>query len=505
MSKEKQKIISNGVKKYKIVSVTPEIDPYSKTGGLGDVSRSLPKSLHRLGHDVIVVTPFYKRAIDRKKHKLERIYTDVKLRIDKETELQVSYYRAELLPGLKVYFVRNDKYFSRRKELYGSTHENARFYLFDIATLKLISLLKFKADIIHCHDWPSGLIPQLKKTRFKSSKTLANAATVFTIHNLVFQLGSNWWEIPLKHKDNGKKALPLFSDPNIEYINFAKRAILNADAINTVSETYAEEILKPTFGQDLHRILINRQHKLFGVVNGIDYKELNPKNDKTIYKNYDHKKIQRKKLNKKYVQKLFKLEIDENVPILCTTSRVTFQKGFELILEIINRLMYFDLQIIIAGAGDKRFLGELKKVAKKFPHKLAVIPSHEKLLKYENQIYAGSDMILLPSHYEPCGINQMKAFRYGCVPIVRSTGGLNDTVINFEPDNEGNGFKFKNYNSQELLVAITRALETYKYSKVWRDLVCRGMKPSFSWDVPAQKYIELYKEAIKFKKQDESR
>jgi len=491
------------MKNYKIVSISSEVDPYSKTGGLADVARSLPKSLHRLGHEVIIVTPFYKQILDREKYKLEKIYSDVKLHIDKENEAQVSYYRTELLPGLKVYLVRNDKYFSRRKSLYGSSHENARFYLFDVAVLKLISLLKFKADILHCHDWQSGLIPYLKKTRFKNSKTLADAAVVYTIHNLVFQLGSNWWEVPSKYKDKGKKALPLFNDPSIEYINFAKRAILNADAINTVSETYAEEILKPSFGQDLNRILINRQHKLFGVVNGIDYHNLNPKNDKTIYRNYDHKSIQEKKANKKYIQKLFKLKVDENVPILCTTSRVTFQKGFELILEIINRLMYSDLQMIIAGAGDKRFINELKKVAKKFPDKLAIIPSHEKTLKYETQLYAGSDMILLPSHHEPCGINQMKAFRYGCVPIVRSTGGLNDTVVNFEPGNDGNGFKFKNYNSQELLVTITRALETYKYPKIWRDLVLRGMGPSFSWDVPAIEYVELYKKALKFKKQDE--
>ncbi|MBT6691705.1 glycogen synthase [Candidatus Parcubacteria bacterium] len=491
------------MKKLKIVSITSEVHPYSKTGGLADVSRSLAKALHRAGNDVIIITPFYAKVIDRKKHKLEKIYSDVKLYIDKKNEVKVSYYRAELLPGLKVYFIRNDKHFSRRKELYGSGHEGARFYLFNVAALKLVSLLKFKADVLHCHDWQTGLVPYLKNTRFKKSRTLANAATVFTIHNLVFQLGSNWWEIPPKYKDKGKKALPLFNDPKIEYINFAKRAILSADAINTVSETYAQEILKRSFGQDLHRVLINREHKLFGVVNGIDYKDLNPKNDKTIYRNYDHKKIQRKKLNKKYIQKLFKLKVDQDVPILCTTSRVTYQKGFELILEIVNRLMHFDIQLIIAGSGDKNFISKLKKVAKKFPDKLAVIPSHEKTLKYENQLYAGSDIILLPSHHEPCGINQMKAFRYGCVPVVRSTGGLNDTVINFEPGNEGNGFKFKNYSSQELLVAITRALETYKYHKVWRDLVCRGMKPSFSWDVPGKEYIELYKKAIKFKKQDE--
>ncbi|MDP2812726.1 MAG: glycogen/starch synthase [bacterium] len=489
-------------KNFKIVSISSEVDPYSKTGGLADVARSLPKSLHRLGHEVIIITPFYGRIINREKYKLEKIYSEVKIEIDQKNEINASYYRAELMPGLKVYFVRNDKYFSRRKSLYGSSHENARFYFFDMAALKLVSLLKFKADIIHCHDWQSGLIPYLKKTRFKNSQTLSGAAVVYTIHNLVFQLGSNWWEVPLKYKDQGKSALPDFNDRKIEYINFAKRAILNADVINTVSETYAQEILKRSFGQDLHRILINRQHKLFVIVNGIDYYNFNPKNEKSIYRNYDYKKLQRKKLNKKHIQKLFNLKIDQEIPVLCTTSRISYQKGFSLILEVLNKLLVFDIQMIIAGAGDNNFIKELKKIAKKFPDKLAIIPSHEETLKYETQLYAGSDMILLPSHYEPCGINQMKAFRYGCVPIVRSTGGLSDTVIDYQPGNFGNGFKFTNYNSQELLMAITRALETYKYHKVWRDLVCRGMKPSFSWDLPAQKYLELYKTAIKLKKEN---
>lgn len=491
------------MKKLKIVSITSEVKPYSKTGGLGDVASSLPKALYRLGHEVIIITPFYAKVIDRQKYKLERIYSDVKLWIDSQNEPKVSYYRTELKPGLKVYFIRNDKFFSRRKELYGSTRENARFYLFDVAALKLISLLKFKADIIHCHDWQTGLIPQLKKTRFKKSQTLAKAATVFTIHNLIFQLGQNWWEIPLRHRDNGKKALPFFDDPKLEYINFAKRAILNADIVNTVSETYAEEIMKKSFGQDLHRILTNREHKLFGVVNGIDAKEFNPHNDPSLYRNYDYKHVQRKKLNKKFIQKLFKLPVNEDLPILCTTSRVTFQKGFELIIKIIDELMNFNLQLIVIGTGDKTFLKELNKIAKKYPDKFVLIPSHEKNQQYETQVYAGSDIFLLPSHHEPCGINQLKSLRYGCVPIVRQTGGLSDTVLNFEPgDNNGNGFIFKEYSSKELLIAVTRALETYKHKHIWRALVCRGMKASSSWELPANKYIQLYKKAKNFKNEN---
>jgi starch synthase len=284
------------MKKLKIVSISAEVHPYSKTGGLGDVARSLPKALHRLGHEVIIITPFYSQIIEAEKFNIKKIFSDVKIKIDDKNEESVSYYRAELLPGLKVYFIGNEKYFSRHKKLYGSQHENARFYLFDIAALKLISLLKFEADIIHCHDWHTGLVPYLRQNRFKKSQTLAKAVMVYTIHNLVFQLGHNWWEVPADKKDKGVKALPLFNNKDVEYINFAKRAIIYADVVNTVSETYSEEILKPSFGQDLHRVLRNRKDRLFGIVNGIDYKEYNPINDKNLVINYDHKKIQRKSL-----------------------------------------------------------------------------------------------------------------------------------------------------------------------------------------------------------------
>ncbi len=486
------------MKALKIVSISSEVHPFSKTGGLGDVARSLPKALHRLGHEVIIITPFYAKLIDIKKHKLQLIYSDVKLYIDKENEVTVSYWRGELLPGLKVYFVSNEKYFSRHKRLYGSSHENARFYLFDVAALKLVSLLKFKADIINCHDWHAGLIPYLKKQRFKKSETLNKAATVFTIHNLVFQLGHNWWEIPVEKRDKGINSLPKFNDPKLEYVNFAKRGILYADVVNTVSETYAKEILHHSFGQDLHRILSNRKDRLFGIVNGIDYKDYNPINDPGLVANYNHKKIQRKKINKQHIQKLFGLKVGQEIPVLCTAYRITYQKGFSLILESLNKLIELGIEIIIAGTGDKTYIKELKKMSKKFPDKLVVIPSHEKTLEYETQLYAGADMIIMPSHYEPCGINQMKAFRYGCVPIVRSTGGLNDTVIDYQPGNHGNGFKFKDYSSQDFLIAITRALETYKNHKAWRSLVCRGMKASFSWELPAKKYVELYYYAKKY-------
>lgn len=487
------------MKALKIVTIASEVDPYSKTGGLADVARSLPKSLHRLGHRVIIITPFYAKVIDRSKHKLEKIYSDVKIKIDEKNEIKVAYYRAELMPGLPVYFMRNDKYFSKRKTLYGSERENARFYLFDMAALKLVSLLKFKADIIHCHDWQAGLVPYLHKTRFKKSQTLKNAATVFTIHNMTFQMGGNWWDVPLKYKDKGSKSLPDFKDPKLAYINCSKRGILYADAINTVSETYAQEILRKDFGQDLHRVLMNRKHKLFGVVNGIDYNQYNPKSDKGLHKNFTVDKLHRKVLNKRYIQKFYKLPTHSDWPLLGLTSRIAEQKGFDILLDILPTLLMRDVQVIIMGDGDKEYIKRLNKIKKKYPDKLVIVPFNRKM---ETSIYAGADLFLLPSRFEPCGINQLIGFRYGCVPIVRSTGGLSDTVINFDPAYEnpiGNGFTFKNYDSKELLVAITRALEAYKYKKHWKALVRRGMKASFSWELPAQRYLQLYKKAKSFK------
>jgi len=489
------------MRKYKIVSISSEVDPYSRTGGLADVARSLPKSLHRLGNEVIIITPFYGKVIDREKYKLEAIYRDVVLKIDKKNELKVSYYRTELLPGLKVYFVRNDKFFSRHKKLYGSTHENARFYLFDMAALKLVSLLKFKADVIHCHDWQTGLIPYLKNTRFRKSKTMQDTATVFTIHNLTFQLGTNWWEVPVRYKDSGTAGLPDFDDKKIEYINFAKRAILHADVVNTVSETYAQEMLKKSFGQDLHRILTNRQHKLFGLVNGIDYNQYNPATDAGLHRNYSVENLDKKVKNKSYLQKFYGLPVNTEWPLIGLTSRIVEQKGFDLIIEILPTVLLRDVQVIIMGDGDKEYLKNLNKLQKKYPEKLCLVPFDRKM---ETSIYAGADMFLLPSRFEPCGINQLIGFRYGCVPIVRSTGGLSDTVANLDPiKNDGNGFTFKNYNPNELLVAITRALETYKYKENWRALLERGMRSSFSWELPAKRYMDLYKKAKKFKNENQ--
>lgn len=489
-------------KKLKIVSISSEVAPFSKSGGLGDVTRSLPKAIKRLGHEVIAITPLYGKVIDKKKYNLKLIYQNVDLMINSEDVVTVNYWKGYMMEGLPIYFVECPKYFSKRKTLYGSSCENKRWMIFDVAALKLISLIKFNADIVHCHDWQTGLIPFYLRTKFRYSKTLSRAKTIFTIHNLIFQFGKNWWEVPLKNKDYGRSRLPHFSDPNLEYINFAKRAILSADVISAVSEKYRDELMTRQFGQDLHQILRNRKDRLFGIVNGIDYKSFNPDNDPGLFKRYNHKKIHRKKLNKEYVQKKFGLPVDLDVPLICTTSRITFQKGLALVSEIAEELMQLNMQLVMLGDGDKGYIKELKKISRKYPKKLVWVPFTGNS-QHETLLYAGCDFFLLPSHYEPCGINQLKAMRYGCVPIVRKVGGLHDTVIDFNPATlEGTGFVFEKFNKFSMYKAIIRALETFHYKDVWRDIVIRVMQESNSWEIPAKKYVALYRKTLRMSSQN---
>lgn len=482
-------------KKLKIVQIASEVAPFSKTGGLGDVARSLPKALTRLGHEVILITPLYGRSIDKKEYKLELIFENIELRLNSQEKVKVNYWRGHLMKGLPIYFVENKSFFSKHKRIYGSSQENSRFLVFNVAALKLLSLLKFEADIIHCHDWQTGLIPYYLKTDFRYSKTLKKAKTVFTIHNLIFQLGHNWWEIPLARKDYGRGKIPHLSDPRLEDINFAKRAILSADVINTVSEQYREEIMTKKFGQDLQRILKNRENRLFGIINGIDYYTYNPERDKDLYRCYSSDKLSAKADNKKFLQKKIGLPVDQDVPILCTTSRVTFQKGFNLILKIIETLLKLDIQLVFMGDGNNEYIQPIKKIQKKYKNKLIWLPFDQ---KKENLLYAASDLFLLPSNHEPCGINQLIAMRYGCIPLVRAIGGLYDTVENFNPaTGKGTGFTFKSEDEMLFYTTIIRALENYKHKKVWESLVKRAMKQSTSWEIPARKYVELYKKVIK--------
>jgi len=482
-------------KKLKIVHIASEVAPFSKTGGLGDVTRSLPKALKRLGHDVSIITPLYGRIIDKKEKDLKLIFADVNLRLNSQENIKVNYWQGYLMEDLPVYFIECKKFFSKHKKIYGSERENARFLVFNVAALKLLLLLKKHVDVIHCHDWQTGLIPYYLKTDFRYSKTLKKAKTVFTIHNLIFQFGHNWWEIPFEKKDYGRSRLPHIGDPEIENINFAKRAILLADIINTVSEQYRDEIMTKKFGQDLHRILKNRSDRLLGIINGIDYNTYNPENDKKLHKTYTYHNLEAKISNKTFLQKQISLPVNGQIPMLCTTSRVTFQKGFDLIVKVIEPLLKMDLQLVFMGDGSEEYIKPIKKLQRKFPEKIIWLPFDQ---DRETLLYAASDLFLLPSNHEPCGINQLIAMRYGCIPVVREIGGLYDTVDNFSPVNkEGNGFTFKAEDPYMFYSAIVRALENRKHKRIWNNLLKKVMRQSNSWEIHASKYVELYLKVLK--------
>lgn len=486
-------------RKLKIVSIASEMTPFSKSGGLADVAECLPRAVAYLNQEVIAITPLYSQAINKEQWKLRLIFENVDVYLNEEDQVSVNYWQGSLPDGLKVYFVENTKYFSKKKNLYGSEHENARFFVFDVAALKLLSLLKFEADIIHCQDWHTGLIPYFLKTDFRYSETLKKAKAIFTIHNLAFQLGHDWWRIPPEQRDDGRGKLPKLSDPAIERVNFIRRAILHADAITTVSETYREEIMTKEFGEDQDKILANRADRLFGIVNGIDEGAWDPANDPGLFKNYDSSSIANKEENKKYLQKNFGLTEDIEIPMLCSTNRMTFQKGFDLILNIMEHLLAMDLQIVLAGEASGEYLSRLKKIARRHPKKFLLLPTHEECLQYETLTYAAADFFMLPSYYEPCGLTQLRAMRYGCVPIVRKVGGLNDTVEDYNrATGRGSGFVFEKFNEFQLFGAIVRAMENYTSRDKWKKLVVKIMRESHNWDIPAKKYLKLYRRAIKW-------
>jgi starch synthase len=314
-------------------------------------------------------------------------------------------------------------------------------------------------------------------------------------------MGKNWWEVKQKDQDDGKNGFPDFENKKaVDNINFAKRGIIYSDMVNTVSEQYAKEIMQKDFGQDLHSILLKRykEKKFYGIVNGIDYKEYNPKTDPGLKANYDYNSLDKKIINKKHLQEQFGLEVDENIPVIAMATRITEQKGFDLIIEIIDALLRLDMQLILVGNADSRYKKIFKKLSEKNPKKVAAHLEFE--TKKITRIYAGSDMFLMPSRFEPCGLGQMISLRYGSIPIVRETGGLSDTITDFNPETEkGNGFVFRTYDPNDLLVAIARALENYKHKDTWMKLVKNGMQESFSWEVPAKKYVILYRKSLRNK------
>lgn len=493
-------------KKLKILFVTSEVVPFVKTGGLADVSSTLPQRLLEQGHQVRIVVPKY-GAIDERKYKIHEVVRLKDLTVDIGNKEVVFSLRSSFLVGTKarvqIYFLDNDEYFGKRHSLYSDPitgkdfpDNDERFILLARSVFELVKKLGWVPDIIHCNDWQCGLIPAYLKTMYKEDELFAPVKTLFTIHNLAYQ-GE------FAKSTFAKTGLPkeLASDDGVmlrNKVNYLKTGLKFADTINTVSETYSKEICSDDeISVGLKDELKSRKEDLFGIVNGIDATIWNPETDKLIAKNYTIKTIDSKVENKKALAEKFGFDFYEDKPVIGMISRLYDEKGFDLVKKVFKDLMKLDLHFVLLGTGDKKYHKFFEDAQMKYGDKFSCYLGFDDELAH--LIEAGADMFLMPSKFEPCGLNQMYSLVYGTVPIVRNTGGLADTVNNYsEKDNSGTGFVFKKYDADEMLKAINRALKIFKDDKkTWVKIMKAGMKNNFTWMHSAKNYVELYKKVIK--------
>ena len=469
----------------KVLFVAAEAVPFIKTGGLADVAGSLPKALTAQGVDIRVVMPKYENIPAEYQQKMKHIG---------ETTVNLSW-RSQYCGVLKLtqdsvpfYFIDNEYYF-KRSGLYGYDDDAERFAFFSKAVFEILPLIDFAPDIIHCNDWHAGMVSVFLKDQyhFKYPKL----RTVYTIHNLRYQgvfgkdimgdiLGLDWKHF---HEGGGE-----FDGD----VNYMKSGIVYSDFITTVSQSYAEEIKCPFYGEQLDALLREKSHCLAGIINGIDYDVYDPRKDEKIYYKYSTENIYDKVENKVKLQEKLGLPQNRSIPMIGLVARLVAPKGLDLIAHVIEELISGEnVQIVILGTGESQYEELFRNMAWKYPRKVSANIMFDNELA--QQIYAAADMFLMPSQYEPCGIGQLIALKYGTIPIVRETGGLKDSVRAYNKyDGTGNGFSFANYNAHELLFAIKKALGAYDDKAVWQGIIKNAMKSDFSWQRSAKQYLKLY-------------
>ena len=475
--------------KKNILFVASEAVPFIKTGGLADVAGSLPKYFDKEQYDVRVMLPKYLCIQEKWRSQMKYVthfYMDLAWRSQYVGVLEMEY------AGVHYYFIDNEFYFAGPKP-YGYIHEDIeKFAFFSKAALSAMPLLNFKPDIVHCHDWQTGLVPVYMKERFHDGEFFRDMKSVMTIHNLKFQ---GVWDLQ-KVKDITGLPPYFFTSDKLEAYgdaNYLKGGVVYADAVTTVSDSYAEEIKTPFYGEKLDGLMRARANCLTGIVNGIDYDEFNPETDKRIVANYNQKTFRKEKSkNKKALQQELGLNVDDKKFMIGIVSRLTDQKGFDLIAYMMDQICAEDVQLVILGTGESQYENMFRHFAWKYPDRVSANIYYSEDMSHK--IYAACDAFLMPSLFEPCGLSQLMSLRYGTVPIVRETGGLKDTV---EPYNEyestGTGFSFANYNAHEMMNTINYAKHVfYNKKREWNKIVDRGMLKDFSWTSSAKKYQKLY-------------
>jgi starch synthase len=472
--------------------VAAEAVPFAKTGGLADVAGSLPKALKEDGVDVRVIMPKFGKIPEEYRDKMEHVY---------DGELNVAWRSKYVgldkyeLDGVTYYFVDNEEYFNR-EGFYGYDDDAERFSFFCRAVLNLLPAMDFWPDVINTNDWHAGLVNVFLKLEHMGDERYEKIKTVYTIHNLKYQgvfpknvmadvLGLDW-----KYFNNGDLEF-------YDAVNFMKGGIIYADHVTTVSKTYANEIQYPYFGEHLDGLLRARQDDLTGIVNGIDYDAYNPSTDKMIFKNYDDTTLDRKRDNKTELQNKLGLPVDRNVPLVAIVSRLVEPKGMDLIVRMMDEILQHEhIQLVVLGTGEKRYEDWFKGLAWRFPKEVSTNIYFSNELAH--RIYASADIFLMPSNYEPCGIGQLIALRYGTIPVVRLTGGLRDTVTQYDKyTGKGNGFVFENYNAHEMMYSLKRALSAYENYEIWHRIQENAVHSDFSWKNSAKEYEALYEELTK--------
>ena len=477
----------------KILFVSSEVVPFIKTGGLADVAGSLPKCFNKEEFDVRVILPKYMCMKDEWKEQMKYLthfYMDLAWRSQYVGILEMEY------DGIKFYFIDNEYYFAGPKP-YGNIYQDIeKFAFFSKAALSALPVIGFKPDIIHCHDWQTGLIPVYLKVSFHDGEFFRDIKSIMTIHNLKFQ---GVWDMKTVMDITGLPASYFAPDKLEAYgdANYLKGGIVYADAVTTVSKTYAEEIKTPFYGERLDGLMRARSNVLTGIVNGIDYDEYNPETDAFLEKNYNIRNFRKEKVrNKHALQKELGLEADERKFMVGIVSRLTDQKGFDLIAYMMDEMCQLDIQFVVLGTGEERYENMFRHFQWKYPGKVSANIFYSEALSHK--IYGSCDAFLMPSLFEPCGLSQLMSLRYGTVPIVRETGGLKDTVEPYnEYESKGTGFSFANYNAHEMLYTVKYAMDVfYNRKREWNKLVDRAMQADFSWETSARQYEVLYRQLL---------
>ena len=470
----------------KVLFASSEAYPFAMSGGLADVAGALPKALRRRLVGCRVVMPLYGSIKEELREKMTFICS---ITVPVSWRRQYCGIFEAHIDGV-IYYLIDNQYYFKRDGLYGHYDDAERFAFFSRAVIEIIPHIGFKPDIIHCNDWQTAMIPVYLNEYYRENPIFSDIKTVFTIHNIQYQ-GKYGHEL---YSD--VLGLPEGREGIVEYddcVNLMKGAIQCADKITTVSPTYSREILDPYYSHGLDNILKEFTFKLTGIVNGIDYDVYNPETDEMIYKNFSVSDMSGKAYNKKCLQKDLGLPQRADVPIIGMVTRLVKHKGIDLVKCVFEELLKADLQFVILGSGEWEFETFFHEMAQRYPDKVGLKLGFDTNLAHK--IYAGSDLFLMPSNSEPCGLAQLVALRYGTIPIVRETGGLNDTIKD-SGDGEGNGFTFSNYNAHDMQNTVWRALAGYSDKKGWGILRKRAMECNNSWSASANAYIRLYKEII---------